>query len=197
MSSVLRSLAVAKTAVTNVVTPHTIVYDDTEVGEYLPIPFTVSNGVLDIAIQDNVTVDLLTPGTFTDSFNDNNNQPDRQASIMGGLAPVSSLGPNMLTFLRNFIAWENGSANDYNLVTNVAIYSAPTMTKIRFNYIPDEYTFYFSDVAPSKSTPDPVSGDLSNKYRVVWIFKSPLVVSFNYDGSNTRYLTFTSTFDAI
>lgn len=196
MSSALRSLAIPKTAVTNVTTPNTISYYDNDLEDSYPIPFTVSNGVLDISVQDNVTVDLLTPETFTGDFN---NQPYFQASVMGGLAPVSSLGPNMVTFLKNFIAWEYDNATDYNLVTNIEIYNAPTMTKIRINDIPDENTYQFSNVAPLKTTPDPVSisGNSSNNYRVVWIFKSPLVVSFKYDGSNTRYLTFTSAFDSI
>jgi hypothetical protein len=152
------------------------------------------NGVLDIAVQDNVTDDLLTPASFTSDFN---NQPNFQASIMGGLSLVSSLGPNMLTFLKNFIADEYDNATDYALVTDIEIYNAPTMTKIRYNYIGDENTYQFDTVAPVKTTPDPVSGNSSNNYRVVSIFKSPLVVSFKYDGSDTRYLTFTSAFDSI
>jgi len=192
--SVSRAFAIPKTSVTNVVTPQTLCYYDNGVSdEYLPIPYTVSNGVLDIAVQDNVNADLLTPASFTDDFSD----PSFQASIMGGLSPVSSLGPNMVTFLKNFIANEYDNATDYALVTNLEIYNAPTMTKIRFNYIRDENTYQFDTVAPVKTTPDPVSGDSSNNYRVVSIFKSPLVVSFKYDGSDTRYLTFTSTFDSV
>ena len=192
--SVLRSLAVPKTAVTNVTTPNTLSYDDNLIGDYLPIPYTVSNGVLDIALIDNVAVDLLNPTTYDGDFN---NQPDFQASVMGGLAPVSSFGPNMVTFLKNFIAANNGDVADYNLVSNIEIYNAPTMTKIRYNYIREENVYQFSDVAPAKSTPDPVWGEPSNNYRVVWIFKSPLVVSYKFDGSNTKYLTFTSAFDSI
>lgn len=183
-----------KTCPTNVVTPNTISYFDTEEGDYLPIPFTTTNGVLDIAVQDNVTEDLLTPADYVDDFQ---NDPEFQASIMGGLYPVTSLGPNMLTFLKNFIAAYETNVSDYNLVTNIEIYNAPTMTKIRFNYIDEENTWQFDTVAPVKSTPDPVSGNSSNNYRVVSIFKSPLVVSYKFDGSDTRYLTFTSAFDSI
>ena len=191
--SALRAFAIPKTSVTNVVTPQTISYYDNNINDYLLIPFTTVNGVLDIAVQDNVTVDLLTPASFTGAFSD----PDFQASVMGGLSPVSSLGPNMLTFLKNFIADEYDDATDFALVTNIEIYNAPTMTKIRYNYIRDENTYQFDTVAPVKTTPDPVSGNSSNNYRVVSIFKSPLVVSFKYDGSDTRYLTFTSAFDSI
>ena len=192
--SASRAYAVAKTTPTNVTTPNTVSYYDNDFEDYLPIPFTVTNGVLDIAVQDNVTVDLLTPASFTSDFTE---QGSYQASIMGGLSPVNSLGPNMVTFLKNFIADEYDNATDYNLVTNIAIYNAPTMTKIRFNYIRDENAWQFDNVAPAKVTPDPVIGDVSNNYRVVSIFKTPLVVSFKYDGSDTRYLTFTSAFDSI
>jgi hypothetical protein len=115
---------------------------------------------------------------------------------MSGLSPVSSLGANMVTFLKNFIADNYDNATDFNLVTNLEIYNVPTMIKLRFNYIADNKTHQFDTVAPVKTTPDPVTGNSSNNYRVVSIFKSPLVVSFKYDGSDTRYLTFTSTFDS-
>lgn len=195
MSS-FRTFGAKKTTPTNVTTPNTLSYYDNGVNDYFPIPFTVRDGVLDIAIQDNVTSDLLTPGTFTGDFNE---QPDFQASLIGGNHVVESLGPNMLTFLKNFIAWNYNTANDYNLVTDIEIYNAPTMTKLRFNYIPEENTYRFDTVAPVKTTPDPLAYDASpsNSYRVVAIFKSPLVVSFKYDGSNTRYVTFTSAFDSI
>uniref|UniRef100_A0A6C0HK10 Uncharacterized protein n=1 Tax=viral metagenome TaxID=1070528 RepID=A0A6C0HK10_9ZZZZ len=192
--SASRAYAIAKTVPTNVTTVNTISYYDNEVGDSLPIPFTVSNGVLDIAVQDNVMIDILTPESFVDDFN---NQCDLQASIMGGLFPVSSLGPNMVTFLKIFIANEEDSATDYNLVTNIEIYNAPTMTKLRFNYIYSENTWQFDNEAPVKITPNPVSGNSSNNYRVVHIFKSPMVISYKYDGNNTRYLTFTSAFDSI
>ena len=103
----------------------------------------------------------------------------------------------MLTSDEEYDADEYDNETDYALVTDIEIYNAPTMTKIRYNYIGDENTYQFDTVAPVKTTPDPVSGNSSNNYRVVSIFKSPLVVSFKYDGSDTRYLTFTSAFDSI
>jgi hypothetical protein len=191
--STFRTFAVPKTSPTNVVTINTLAYDDNVVGEYMPIPFTVQNGVLDIAIQDGVTASILTPASYDNDYSD---QPYFQASIMSGLSPVSSLGPTMLTFLKNFIADYENNVEDYNLVTNIQIYNAPTMIKIRLNHISNERAYQFDTVAPVKTTTDPVSGDSSNNYRVVSIFKSPLVVSYKYDGNPTKYLTFTSAFDA-
>jgi hypothetical protein len=196
MSSAFRSLAVAKTNVTNVGTVNTIAYEIGTSEVYLPIPFTVSNGVLDIAIQDTVLAELLTPGSISNDFI---NEPSFQASVMGGFSPVSSLGPNMITFLKNFIAYNpdgNDDVSDYNLVTNIAIYNEPIMTKVRFNTIEQDATWEFSATAPVRTTPNPVSGDSSNNYRVVWIFKSPLVISYNFDGGATAYLTFTSALDS-
>jgi hypothetical protein len=203
MSSAVRSIAIAKTNVTNVGTVNTIAYDDNddvEDSNFLPVPFTVSDGVLDIAVQDNVLVRILTPGQITgdsdigDGFS---NEPKIQASVMGGLSPVSSLGSNMVIFLKNFIAaYTNDDAADYNLVTNIEIYNAPTMTKVRFNSIGQDDAWDFSNTAPVKTTPNPVSGNSSNNYRVVWIFKSPLVISYKFDNSDTRYLTFTSALDS-
>lgn len=193
MSS-FRSFPEPKTLPTNVTTPNILYYfDNGNNDEYLPIPFTVNNGVLDINIQNNVTADLLTPATFTSDFDNQN----CQATIMGGLSPVSSLGPNMLTFLKNFIAHYEESATNYELVTNVEIYNAPTMTKIRYiNTIDGDDTYVFSTVAPVKTTPNPILGGPSDNYCVVWIFKSPLVVSYKYEDSATRYLTFVSAMDS-
>ena len=192
MSSALRSITIAKTNVTNVGTVNTISYDDTTFGIDLPIPFTVIDNVLDIAVQDNVLVDLLTPGSITGV----DNEPDLQASVMGGLSPVSSLGPNMIIFLKNFIADYENSASDYSLVTDIAIYNASTMTKLRFGILSQDRAWEFTNTAPVKTTPDPVSGNSSNNFRVVWIFKSPLVISYKFDGSDTRYLTFASALDS-
>jgi hypothetical protein len=193
--SVSRAFAIPKTAVTNVIMVNTLSYAAEIPGsnKQTPIPFTAVNGVLDIAIQDEVLLDLLTPGSLPRGFS---SQPEFQASIMGGLSPVSSLGPNMLTFLKNFIANEYATPADYNLVTDIEIYNAPTMTKIRINYIENEESYQFDTVAPVKTTTDPVSGSSSNNYKVVSIFKSPLVVSFKYNGSDTRYLTLTSSCDS-
>ena len=152
MSSVLRSLAVPKTNVTNVTIPYTLGYQDTP-STILPMPYTVTNGVLDIAVQDNTAQKLLTPG-----FYEGTQTVDTQASVMGGLAPVSSLGPGMITFLKNYIAWDN-NISEYNLVTNIEIYNAPTMTKLRFNYIRTQSLYRINVIpAPVKTTPNPCSG---------------------------------------
>jgi hypothetical protein len=193
MSS-FRSFAEPKTLPTNVTTPNILYYyDNGNIDDYMPVPFTVTDGILDINIQNNVTADLLTAATFTGDFD---NQ-DGQATIMGGLSPVSSLGPNMLTFLKNFIADYEDNATEYALVTNLEIYNAPTMTKIRYiRNISGDDTYQFSSVAPVKTTPNPIEGGPLNNYNVVWIFKTPLVVSYKYDGSATKYLTFVSAMDS-
>jgi hypothetical protein len=193
MSS-FRTFGLKKTLPTNIVNVNTISYTDSIIDDRLPIPFTVRNGVLDIAIQDSVTADLLNPDTYNDEFSE---EAGFQASLIGGNYPVDSLGPNMLTFLKNFIAEKEGDVSEYNLVTNIEIYNAPTMTKLRFNYIREDDSWTFTDEPPVKTTPNPLALDASpsNSYRIVAIFKSPLVVSYKFDGSNTKYLTFTSALD--
>ena len=116
--SAFRTFAVPKTSVTNVVTPNTLSYLDSIVDDYLPVPFVTRNGVLDIAVQDNVTADLLTPATFVADFDRN----DFQASVMSGLSPVSSLGPNMVTFLKNFIANNYSDAVDFNFRSKKGVF---------------------------------------------------------------------------
>ena len=58
MYSITRFTAIAKTAITNVTTPNTLSYFDNVVNDNVPIPFTLRNGILDIAVQDNFTFSL-------------------------------------------------------------------------------------------------------------------------------------------
>jgi len=192
MSSCQRSYAIAKTNVTNVFTVNTLSYYDTSSTAYLAIPYTVKNRVLDIAIQDNVLYNLLTADTFSEIGNAEygkfENQPDYQASIMGGLSLVSSLGPNMLTFLKNYIDRAESITS-----SNITLYIAPTMTKVRFNSIRSEDTADFNEQAPIAGAFDLISN--KTNYGVTWIFKSPLVVKFNYEGG-ISYLTLASAADS-
>lgn len=180
--STQRSFAVPKTLPTNIFLPSVMSYYDGD--NNLPVPFTMKNGVLDIAIQDNVRTKLLTAATFIfpDSY------VDVQASIMGGLSLVTSLGPNMLIFLKNFInAQEDIATND--LTEDITIHTAATMTKLSFNDINSwTLTYQFTNEEPIVSGYDLVSRRPNS---VAWMFKSPLVIKYKYDG-DVKYLTLVS-----
>jgi hypothetical protein len=197
MSSAQRAFAVPKTNPTVVFTPTTLSYATTapisDSQNNIPVPFTVDNQVLDIAEYENVVADLLTPGTYVDDFT---SQPDVQCSIMGGLETVTSLGPNMITFLKNFINAQYGTVTD-DQTSDISIHIAPTMTRIRYNYMQDDSTYRFTDFAPVQPGQQLVSqyASTTNRYCTVAVFRSPLVVKFNYNG-NIRYLTFTSALDS-
>lgn len=191
--SIHRELAVPKTNPTNVFTPNTLSYYDTMLNVSMPVPFIVTNGVLDVNVQDNVSVNLLTWNTFTNNFID---QPEYQCCVQGGLRPVNALGPNMVTFLTNFIRFQENPSSPGPAPSEITMYVAPTMTKVRFNYIEYEHTWLFADEAPSSD--QLVVGGESQNYRTVWIFKSPLVVKY-YSNQNSkyRYITLSSTMDSV
>jgi hypothetical protein len=192
MSSVQTVIAQAKkslTKFTGIVTPS---YDDTSLNNIsLPIPFYVTNqGVLEIRIQDNVTADILTVGTFS-GLSDG---PEYQCKVMGGLKPVTSIGDTVKSFLTayiNDIQNGNSPSGEFELVVK------PVMTKVQFaanreqiEDTPNE-PVQISNYIPSSS--EYITGEDVNIYRTVWIFQSPMTVKFySTDNERFQYATFTS-----
>jgi hypothetical protein len=192
MSSVQSIIAQAKRNPTKFFTPTTVSYDDSVVGNNLPIPFYVTNqGVLEIRIQDGVQADLLTVGTFTSLANN----PSFQCKIMGGAKTVTSLGQTVKDFLTAWINSDEGSSpsGEFELIV------APVMTKLQFSTNPNEFendtTYGLSDYPPSSS--EYVTGAFVNNYRTVWAFQSPMTVKYySVALSKFRYANFTSSFDS-
>lgn len=95
MSSLQSAFAQAKTRPTAVFPITTTSYSDSDVGEDMPIPFYVTRqGLLEIRIQDEVTANLLTPGSFVGL----NSTPDFNCKIMGGAELVLGLGQTVKVF---------------------------------------------------------------------------------------------------
>jgi hypothetical protein len=171
----------------SIITPS---YDDTSLGNIdMPIPFYVTNqGVLEIRIQDNVTEDILTVGSFSGL----NEHPNFQCKVMGGFKPVTSIGDTVKSFLTayiNDIQTGNSPSGEFELVVK------PIMTKVQFATNPDQIgdsqPVQISDYIPSGS--EYVTGTEDDVYRTVWGFHTPMTVKF-YSTENNRfqYITFTS-----
>jgi hypothetical protein len=191
MSSVLRFTSQPKKALSKIFTIDTPCYNDNILNYNTPVPFYVTNqGILEIAIIDNVQTNLLTIGSFAGL----GNQPEYQCKIMGGQELVLGLGQTVQDFFKAWINDEEGS-----VPTELELYVKPVMTKVQFSTNPSqiisETTSGLSDYPPSGS--EYVTGEENNVYKTVWVFQSPITVKY-YSVANSiyRYATLLTVFDA-
>ena len=199
MSSVLRSKAQidAPTKFQAVTTPS--YYDTTFFpaedvsGTFLPVPFTMNNGVLDIELRNNVSTDFIS-AAYTPYCG-----PNYQVKLMGGASPVTSLGPNMTTWLNNWTC--SGGENQYTILV------PGLMTKAQFSpdksivfgntnpfYIGTGSAVSATNVAPTGD--EFVVGGEAESYYTVWLFKKPVVIRYGCpsESGGFRYLTLNSDF---
>ncbi len=165
----------------------TLCYVDSSVsgGYPVPIPFSYNNGVLDINIQDNVEDDLISGEGSIVPFNFN------MVRQLGGRGVVSSLGPNLLTWLNN----EYGSY-DFKIDKQAIV----TKVQMNKNIGDDPFDFTLGQFSASGfSTSQPSSDDYiltgspADNYGTFYVFVSPLTISY-VDGATTYYLVLHSTF---
>jgi hypothetical protein len=192
MSSAKRSFGaiIQTTKFQKVTTPE--YYDDT-VGWNVPIPFSYVNGVLDIHIQDNVQVDLIDDGEFPGQ------NTDFQCKTIGMPRLVTSLGPKMLEWLEQFLNNVDGGT-----ITAIQLHTPGQVVKAQFALSSANWgAFLRSDVDDSTYaiTSAPPGGDeyvfgtASDNFRTVYIFKTPLTISYKENGTS-RYLTLFSNYAA-
>jgi hypothetical protein len=174
----------------NIMTPG---YDEVELGNNnTPIPFIIIKETLDIAITSSSVQ------TFINNGNTPNQGDEYQAKMMGGKKLITSLGPNMITYIRNLINTQDilGAPYDGELL----IYIKPVMTKVQIaqpnnvNALIDSVIFGINDQAPTSD--EYIGGEFSNNYYSSWVFYSPLTVRYVSSASTTgyRYITFTTDF---
>ncbi len=170
-------------------------YEDSIINDnYIPIPFTVTNGVLDINVGQS---------SFVQDFVTNGNTPSNgviyQGKLMGGTALVTSLGSNMESWLRKLIEVQESLGEAYTGPLN--LYVKPVMTKIQlvapaqgegpFN---DEQVWGITTEAPSSD--DYIGGDSTNNFFSCFIFKTPMTIRYEITGVGYKYFTMTSQFSA-
>jgi hypothetical protein len=174
----------------NISTPS---YYDNELDEDIPIPFTVKNGVLDIAIT-NTSVE-----TFINNGNTPEDDTEFQAKQMGGRRLITSLGPNFVTYLRRRIQDIDSLGGLYS--GELVIFINPVMTKIQLaqpgkvSGLTFENVYGVNDYPPSSD--EYIGGSISNSYYTSWVFYKPLTVRFVSSGSPTgyKYMTFSTHYD--
>jgi hypothetical protein len=173
----------------NISTPS---YQEAGVGD-IPIPFTATNGVLDIAITNSSIENFCNNGTEPET------DVDFQAKQMGGRALITSLGPNFVTYLRRRIQVIDSLGSLYS--GELAIYINPVMTKIQLAQPGQVLGLEFENVYGVNNYPptsdEYVGGNVSNSYYTSWVFYKPLTVRFVSSGSPTgyKYMTFSTHYD--
>lgn len=192
MSSALRAKATKIGKDTNMFDNiSTPCYFDSPLDYDAPIPFTVSNGVLDIQITN------LSVQSFIDNGNSPADDSEFQVKFMGGIRPIHTLGSNLLTYLRNRINQYEGTT--YTGPINLQV--APVMTKVQMAQpgevqgLTFENVYGVNDFAPTSDMY--VGGSAANKYFTSWVFKTPMTIRYETSASSTgyRYMTFSTHYD--
>jgi hypothetical protein len=166
---------------------------DDEDGPFTPLPFTVVNGVLDIAITSSSVQ------TFINDGNEPEDDTEFQVKQMGGRRLITSLGSNFTTYLRNRIDNIDSLGSPYS--GELVIVVKPVMTKIQLAQpgqvqgLTFENVYGVNDYPPTSD--EYVGGDESNKYFTSWVFFKPLTVRFVSSDSATgyKYMTFSTHYD--
>jgi hypothetical protein len=162
-------------------------------GFNMPIPYVVVNQVLDINTAQ--SSDII---TFINNGDTPSNGVAFQAKVMGGANLVTSLGPNMTTYLRNRIQQDEGLPSQYSGL--LEIYINPTMTKIQ-TVAPAQGNSPLNDEAVYGITTEPpvsdqyIGGGPSQNYYTVFVFRTPMTIKYYVNGVY-KYMTFTSQFSA-
>ena len=202
MSSIFRTSAEPphnssdNTRFVNITTPS---YADYNVLDLVPIPFSYTKGVLDINIQDNVQNDLVNSGyePLSISF--------QLVRKMGGTGVVKSLGPNLVTYLKNFLAIDSTPPTVSSDIANITVVGESIVSKIQiptkgFGFTSDlshnlfnQYgSFALTDVAPTSDS-YLACGSEEDNFSTCWVFQTPLTIGYTHDDIQ-GYVTFTTTY---
>lgn len=184
MSSVLSGFTVLdkNSKFENLYTPS---YYDSSLDRSVAIPFTVVNGVLDIAITNPSVQTFINNG---DQPNDDGNNK-YQAKPMGGRRLITSFGPNFTTYLRNRVTAIDTLDPAYS--GELTIFVNPVMTKIQLAQPQEvqglEYERVYGVNEQPPTSDEYIGGGDSNNFFTAWIFHKPLTVRFVSSASTTGY----------
>jgi hypothetical protein len=187
MSSVIRSLAEVKEALTKFVKPETPAYYDDDADIDVLFPFSYSNQVLDITYAGN---------TFKTRMIDTTNrspgsEPDTIIRILSGPYLVKSLGPNFKAYIR---AWR---ANTIDAGSPIEIYVAPQVLRVQeadYENITSSSGDSWEISTSAPASENYIIGDATNNYRTTYVFKSPLTFTLVESGI-IKYITFKTALD--
>ena len=193
MSSIARVKAQDQGLVNKYSNISTPTYFDSDLGEDVPIPFTVQTGVIDIAVTNS------SAQTFIDNGSNPGEESFFQGKSMGGRRLADRLGSNFTTYLRNLISQRDLEGGAYTGPLTVVV--PATMVKVQIaqpnnvDALEFENVFGVNDVAPVSDSF--AGGDATLNYYTTFTFFSPLTIKYESPDSTTgfRYITFTSHVD--
>ena len=196
MSSVLRTDVGKAKPFTKFSSIKSLSYYDRNLEHIVLIPFSYSNGVLDISVQDDSAY-MIANGFTSDVDFPADGLSWRMVKLMGGEGRVTSLGPNFLTWVQAYL-----NDNSFLVGETPTLYTAPVMTRVQQcvtvgspSPLNNSYALSISDEKPN-SDEYILDGNEANNFFSVWVFKTPITVQFNDDGT-TRYATLTSQFTSV
>lgn len=193
MSSISRHKALNAGITSKYANISTPCYLDGPLDEDIPIPFTVSTGVIDIAIT-NASVQ-----TFINNGNGPDDDSYYQAKSMGGYRLANIIGANFETYLRNYITNNDSLGSTYSGPLTVKV--GATMSKVQIAQpgnvaaLQFERAFGVNDFPPSSDSY--AGGNETLNYYTTYVFMSPLTIQYESTESVTgyRYITFSTHWD--
>jgi hypothetical protein len=163
----------ALSAKTKFVAIRSISYYNNEIDHLVLVPFTYSNGVLDVKTL---------PGFYPADGEGNNYGGNwRMVKPMGGNGLVNTLGAS---FIEWFTSYEGTVDSD-----SVSIYVAPVMTKVQQtspanSSILNPASCLVDGLTEAPSGDEFVTGlQDPASYDTAWVFKTPLVIKYTFSGT--------------
>lgn len=191
MTSLIRQYGPAKpyTKFVNIFSPG---FDDSSNnGTSRLIPFTCYDGVIDINVSDSAVQNYI------DNASGWNDYIGKKVKLMGGESLGQSLGSNMETWIRNLIS--NYFYGESTYTGPIKIKVQPVMTKVQAT----QGTWFVTPLPRSPVVQETyvnpatdnyiISGTEANNYYTSWVFKTPLTVQFD-DNGTPCYITMYTTF---
>ena len=185
MTSVSRSYAVKKEALTRFIKPESPCYYN-DIDNVL-FPFSYSNQVLDITYSGNNFKTKMVDTTNQEP----NSETDTAIQILGGPVLATSLGENFKEYVRS---WRSGTID---VDSPIEILIPPQLLRVQEVSIDNVSanngdSWKISSVRPSGE--NYTIGDSADKYRTTYVFKTPLTFTI-VEGGVTQYVTFRTMMD--
>ena len=189
MSSVIRSLAVTKEALTRFVKPNSPCYDDISgASDFVKLfPFSYSNQILDITYEGNNFKERM----VDISGGEPESETDTIIRILSGPYLATSLGPTFKAYVRS---WR---AATIDADSPIEVYIAPQLLRVQeadYNHISSDSGDSWLISASSPASDNYVAGSVANNYNTTYIFKTPLTFTI-VEGGTKKYITFKTSLD--
>ena len=160
----------------------------------MPIPFTVANQVLDINVAQSADIQ-----TFVTNGNNPIDQSGIQGKLFGGAKIITSFGPNMTTYLRNWINTIETLGTAYT--GPLVLYVQPVMSRVQLanpvfaiSDAPFESNESWGVTTEAPTGTEYTGGGTTNNFFTTFVFKTPMTIRYVTAAGGFKYITMTSQF---